>query len=438
MTKADMNVGAEQFATHSSAEFSHLTKQAESSLEVQKDYIFQLHDGDQCDCDATLISNTDEECFVEKKTTDDPAYMELLHDLDSMTKVQLRKKYSGEANSHRNMLSRIKTKGAKVHDSFHSFSDFLRYVGPKPTKNATIDRKNNHDPEYAPGKVRWSDKQTQNRNKGDSLIFTCPNTGRSYTASQLARKQNVTATAIRSRRARAWTDAEIILGERSQAQTEKKTSCVAPFGNSFRTGGRPLAARVAFERAKAYIEHERKQSGIELEQFYTFCRNLISKLPPPGDGSTFTLDDEVALKYFRIQQMTQGSIDLSDGEADPLKGPTDVGSAGRKDEEVGLTDLVEKLNERFGTAFTRADQLFFEQIRESAESDDRIVEAALANKYDNFASYLDRMLDELFIDRMDGNEEVFSKVMSDQPFRSAVHKGLARELYERIRSGRQH
>jgi type I restriction enzyme R subunit len=115
-----------------------------------------------------------------------------------------------------------------------------------------------------------------------------------------------------------------------------------------------------------------------------------------------------------------------------------VGSGGRKDEEVGLKDLVERLNERFGTSFTRADQLFFEQVRESAEGDERIVEAALANKYDNFASYLERMLDELFIDRMDGNEEVFSKVMSDQPFRAAVHKGLARELYERIRAGRRH
>ena len=73
---------------------------------------------------------------------------------------------------------------------------------------------------------------------------------------------------------------------------------------------------------------------------------------------------------------------------------------------VGLRDLVERLNERFGTSFTRADQLFFEQVRESAESGERIVEAALANKYDNFSSYLERMLDELFIDRMDGNEEV--------------------------------
>ena len=194
----------------------------------------------------------------------------------------------------------------------------------------------------------------------------------------------------------------------------------------------------AFRNLYAFLSQIIPYQDSELEQFYTFCRNLISKLPPPGDGSSFTLDDEVALKYFRIQQMTQGSIDLDDGDADPLKGPTDVGTAGRKDEEVGLRDLVDRLNERFGTNFTRADQLFFEQVRESAESDERIVEAALANKYDNFSSFLERMLDELFIDRMDGNEEVFSKVMSDQPFRAEVHKGLARELYERIRAGRRH
>lgn len=194
----------------------------------------------------------------------------------------------------------------------------------------------------------------------------------------------------------------------------------------------------AFRNLYAFLSQIIPYQDSELEQFYTFCRNLISKLPPPGNGSSFALDDEVALKYFRIQQMTQGSIDLSDGEPDPLKGPTDIGSAGRKDEEVGLRDLVERLNERFGTNFNRTDQLFFEQVRESAESDERIVEAALANKYDNFSSYLEGMLDDIFIDRMDGNKEVFSKVMSDQLFRTTVHQGLARELYDRIRAGRQH
>ena len=72
--------------------------------------------------------------------------------------------------------------------------------------------------------------------------------------------------------------------------------------------------------------------------------------------------------------MSDGSIDLWEGAADPLKGPTDVGTGRAKEEEVTLSRLIERLNERFGTDFTKADQLFFDQIRASAENNENIAE----------------------------------------------------------------
>lgn len=171
----------------------------------------------------------------------------------------------------------------------------------------------------------------------------------------------------------------------------------------------------------------------ELEKFYAFVRNLLAKVPPPGDGQAFALDDEVALRYFRLQQMTEGSIDLGTGEAYPLKGPTNVGTSGVKDEAVPLSSLVDKLNERFGTDFTEADQLFFDQISASAEENEKIVEAAKANNLPDFSAFLERVLDELFIDRMENNEEIFSRVMTDKEFRSAAHEHLAEEIFERVR-----
>jgi type I restriction enzyme R subunit len=171
----------------------------------------------------------------------------------------------------------------------------------------------------------------------------------------------------------------------------------------------------------------------EFEKLYAFVRNLIAKLPPPGGGQVFALDDEVALRFFRLQQITEGSIDLGYGEAAPLKGPTDVGTGGFSEDGVALSTLVAKLNERFGTDFKEADQLFFEQIRASAEGDEKIVEAAKVNNLANFSSFLERMLDELFIDRMEGNEEIFSRVMTDKEFRSAAHEHLALEIFRRIR-----
>jgi len=189
----------------------------------------------------------------------------------------------------------------------------------------------------------------------------------------------------------------------------------------------------AYRNLYAFLSQIIPYQDSDLERLYAFVRNLLAKLPPPGNGQAFVLDDEVALRFFRLQQMTEGSIDLSEGEADPLKGPTDVGTGRTKDEEVTLSSLIDRLNERFGTDFAEADQLFFDQIRASAENDENIAEAARANNFKNFASYLDRMLDELFIARMEGNEEIFSRVMTDAEFRSAAHDHLAHDIFRRVR-----
>jgi type I restriction enzyme R subunit len=189
----------------------------------------------------------------------------------------------------------------------------------------------------------------------------------------------------------------------------------------------------AYRNLYAFLSQIIPYHDSDLERLYTFVRNLLAKLPPPGDGRAFILDDEVALRYFRLQQMTEGSIDLSKGEAYPLKGPTDVGTASVRDEDVTLSSLIDRLNERFGTDFTEADQLFFDQIRASAENNESITEAARANNYANFAAYLERVLDELFIERMEGNEEIFAKVMTDTEFRSVAHEHLAHQIFRRVR-----
>ncbi|EHA14569.1 type I restriction endonuclease subunit R [Halomonas sp. HAL1] len=189
----------------------------------------------------------------------------------------------------------------------------------------------------------------------------------------------------------------------------------------------------AFRNLYAFLSQIIPYQDSELEKLYAFVRNLMAKLPPPSDGQAFTLDNEIALRYFRLQQMTEGSIDLGQGEAYPLKGPTDVGTSGVREEPVTLSSLVVKLNERFGTDFTEADQLFFDQITASAENNENIVEAAKANNLPNFSAYLERMLDELFIDRMENNEEIFSRVMSDKEFRGAAHQHLALEIFKKIR-----
>jgi type I restriction enzyme R subunit len=109
-----------------------------------------------------------------------------------------------------------------------------------------------------------------------------------------------------------------------------------------------------------------------------------------------------------------------------------VGTGQQSDTAIALSTLVGQLNERFGTDFTEADQLFFDQVRATAELDEKIVEAAKANNLANFSAYFSRVLDDLFIQRMDGNDEIFRRVMSDKQFRTVAQEHLAQEVFERI------
>ena len=43
------------------------------------------------------------------------------------------------------------------------------------------------------------------------------------------------------------------------------------------------------------------------------------------------------------------------------------------------------------------------------------------------------ILERLFIARMEGNEGIFNRVMSDKKFRRTVEEQLVREVYERLR-----
>ncbi len=144
------------------------------------------------------------------------------------------------------------------------------------------------------------------------------------------------------------------------------------------------------------------------------------------------VDDEVDLHYYRLQLMSEAAIDLREGEAQPQYGPRAVGT-GSADEEVPLSTLVAQLNERFGTAFGPADELFFEQVRKTAVADEGLRQAAAANSLENFTPVFRKQLVSLFLQRMEGNEEIFAKVMNDDRFREAVAGYLVEVVYGELR-----
>ena len=103
------------------------------------------------------------------------------------------------------------------------------------------------------------------------------------------------------------------------------------------------------------------------------------------------------------------------------------------DEKVELSKLIEIINERFGTSFTEADELFFSQIREEAVADEQLQQAAVANEMEAFKLVFDKALEGLFIGRMEQNEAITAKFLDDKAFRGSVSRYLLKQVYEQIR-----
>ncbi|MDP2007977.1 MAG: DEAD/DEAH box helicase family protein [Rubrivivax sp.] len=172
----------------------------------------------------------------------------------------------------------------------------------------------------------------------------------------------------------------------------------------------------------------------DLERLYTYLRHLITKLPRREGGGPVQVDDAVELQFYRLQLMGERHIDLAAGAARPLKGPGDVGT-GQEDQLVRLSELIDVLNERFGTDFTQADQLFFDQIREAAIESEALRTAAASNSEEDFRLVFEKTFESLLIDRMDGNEDIFGKLMGGGDFRQLVVEHLLHRVYKSLRSG---
>lgn len=189
---------------------------------------------------------------------------------------------------------------------------------------------------------------------------------------------------------------------------------------------------VNFRNMYGFLSQVIPYQDSDLERLYTYLRFLLTKLPKRETGLGQHLEDEIELQYYRLQKISEGQIDLNTGAAHPLKGPSDVGT-GQEDQKIKLSELIDILNERFGTNFTQADQLFFDQIQEEAIESDTLRKAAATNSKDDFRYVFEKAFEGLVIDRMDGNEEIFGKLMADGDFRKLAVEYMLHKVYGALR-----
>ncbi len=170
----------------------------------------------------------------------------------------------------------------------------------------------------------------------------------------------------------------------------------------------------------------------EFEKFYAYAKLLLVKLPKRDLAESMKLTDEVAIEYYRLQKIKDGAMDLISGEEGELEGLSEAGMKREKEEKATLSEIINVLNERFGTEFEEADRLFFEQIETELMNDETLQTQAKVNKLDTFKYAFEEMFIDKLIDRMDQNQEIFEKILEDQSFGALVKELMMKKVYARL------
>lgn len=167
------------------------------------------------------------------------------------------------------------------------------------------------------------------------------------------------------------------------------------------------------------------------EKRYVYLKALMMKLQRGKQSEKLDLSKMAILQYYRLQQIGEGSIKLNEGEAEPQKGSTDVGTG-----QVSLTEeldkLIKELNEAFTTEFTLADQLFFESVEKFARENPDIVDAANNNPLSSFMDYFNTRIDDLLVGLFEQFGESVAKVLNNPQIKHKVCRRLAKQIYENV------
>ena len=130
-----------------------------------------------------------------------------------------------------------------------------------------------------------------------------------------------------------------------------------------------------FVRLYAFLSQIITFTDAELEKLHVFGRLLLRRLPVKRDELPVEIQKNIDMDSYQIKPTATGKIGLSRGvgELEPQKGGGDGPEV--PDSVEALSQIIQELNERFGTDFTADDKVFIQHL-EGQLATDQALEAS--------------------------------------------------------------
>ncbi|WP_205737064.1 type I restriction endonuclease subunit R [Acetobacterium paludosum] len=170
------------------------------------------------------------------------------------------------------------------------------------------------------------------------------------------------------------------------------------------------SALARFVRIYAFIIQVCRLYDKDLQKFYVYAK-FLAKCLPKDVAVKLDLADKIVLEYYKLTKSYDGEI-VMESSVDyiaNIKGG--VGSIEVKKDP--LSSIIEKMNERFGTAFAEQDKVL-EQMKNDFAKDDKIVNAAKAKDRSLFKYLYEQRFKDVAVNRYESNDLFFMNLFGDE------------------------
>lgn len=164
---------------------------------------------------------------------------------------------------------------------------------------------------------------------------------------------------------------------------------------------------------------------VGLEKLFIFCDFLLRKLPGEKRGIPSGLERAVDMGSYTVKGTGSGAIKLKrgpaelDGISEPAPKPYDPDSA-------RLSEILEELNERFGTEFGQS-ETFIPEMEARLDDDTSLAAIVALNSPDKNVLAFEKKIEQMVQDHIRKNFDFYKKFNDDTAFRDF----LVAKLYER-------
>ena len=187
----------------------------------------------------------------------------------------------------------------------------------------------------------------------------------------------------------------------------------------------------SFNRIYSFIIQVCRMFDKDMQKLYVYTKYL-SKLLPKNNSEKINLNDALLLEYYKLQKTADGKITLQneEGIVAPVSGS---GGSGKDKEKDALSEIIDKFNKKFGTAFTEQDKVLA-QLKSDMMKNEQMANSAKSGDKTAFRTLYEKYFNDIAITRYEENDNFFRGLFENEDKLKFIKELLLAELYKELRN----